>query len=79
MTMRFLSVYRNNRKGVPPSPKMMAKMGALMAELQTAGVLLSAEGCQPSVTRVSWPYFGPFPSSSQNHVWPYRILTLWTF
>ena len=50
--MRFLSIYRNTREGVPPSPEDMAKIGALIAECQAAGVLLSAEGCLPSAKGV---------------------------
>jgi hypothetical protein len=48
MIVRFLSIYRNTREGVPPSQEDMAKMGTLIAECQAGGVLLSAEGCLPS-------------------------------
>jgi|SRR6516164_8725665 hypothetical protein len=47
--MRFLSFYKCVEKNEPPTPENVAKMGALIAESQKAGVLLSTEGCKPSV------------------------------
>ena len=47
--MRFLCVYKpSKREGSPPTQHEMAEMGKLIEEWAKAGVLLSAEGCQPS-------------------------------
>jgi len=34
--------------GAPPSPELMAEMGAFMNEVAQAGVLVTAGGCPPS-------------------------------
>jgi hypothetical protein len=47
--MRYLCIYKPNKpEGTPPTELEMAGMGALIAEMMKAGVLLSAEGCQSS-------------------------------
>ena len=53
--MRFLTIYtsdekntKRNEAGIPPSQEEIAAMGKLIEEMAKAGVLLSAEGCQPS-------------------------------
>lgn len=46
--MKFLSVYKAEERGVPPSPEEMTKMGRLIEEGMKAGWLLSTEGCLPS-------------------------------
>lgn len=49
--MRFLMMIKANadyEAGKPPSPELMAGMGRLMGEMAQAGVLLAAEGLQPS-------------------------------
>jgi len=46
--MRFLSVFthENDKMPAPPSPEMMAKMGALIEEGMKEGWLLATEGIQ---------------------------------
>jgi len=46
--MRFLSMYKNVERGVPPTEQEMAAMGALIEEGFKAGWLLGTEGCLPS-------------------------------
>jgi len=46
--MRFLSVYKNVEKSVPPSEEEMARMGKLIEEGMKAGYLLAVEGCLPT-------------------------------
>jgi hypothetical protein len=49
--MRFLMMIKANadyEAGKPPSPELMAGMGRLMGEMAQAGILLAAEGLQPS-------------------------------
>lgn len=50
--MRFLSVYKpgkpESKQFVPPTREEMEAMGKLIAEMQQAGVLVTAEGCFPS-------------------------------
>jgi len=47
--MRFLMLYRPDApEGTPPTPEDFAAMGAFIDEISKAGVLLAAEGCQPS-------------------------------
>jgi hypothetical protein len=48
--MRFLSVYKNVEKGVPPTQEEMVRMGKLIEEGIKAGTLLATEGCMPSAT-----------------------------
>lgn len=38
--------------GVPPTPELMARMGAFLDEMTNAGVFLAAEGLQPSSVSV---------------------------
>jgi len=47
--MRYLCVYRPAApEGQPPAQDEMVRMGKLIEEMTTAGVLLATEGCQPS-------------------------------
>lgn len=46
--MRYLTIYRSEETGKPPSAELVAKMGALIEEMYQAGVLISTEGCLPS-------------------------------
>ncbi|HYP89173.1 MAG TPA: YciI family protein [Polyangiaceae bacterium] len=49
--MRFLCIYKpgTTESNTPPTPEEQAKMGKLIGDMAKAGVLLSAEGCLPSV------------------------------
>lgn len=47
--MRFLSIYKTAETGTPPTPEMMAAMGALIEEMMKAGTLIATEGCLPSL------------------------------
>jgi hypothetical protein len=44
----FVKADKNSEAGVMPSEKLLAEMGAFNEELVKAGVLLAAEGLQPS-------------------------------
>ena len=47
--MRFMCLYKPAQpEGIPPTQQEMAEMGQLIEEMTKAGVLLAAEGCQPS-------------------------------
>jgi hypothetical protein len=46
--MRYLCVYKAAERNTPPSEEEMAAMGALIGEMNKAGVLLGTEGCAPS-------------------------------
>jgi hypothetical protein len=49
--MRFMAIVKANKDseaGVPPTKELMAAMGKFNEELAKAGVLLAAEGLQPS-------------------------------
>ncbi len=49
--VRFMVLVKANKDseaGVPPDPKLMAEMGKFNDELAKAGVLLAAEGLQPT-------------------------------
>lgn len=50
--MRYMSLWRprEEAKG-PPSPEMIAKMGALIEELSKANLLIATDGLLPSATR----------------------------
>src|SRR6267378_1313479 len=51
MTMRFMVIVKANKEseaGVLPDEKLLADMGKFNEELVKAGVLLAAEGLQPS-------------------------------
>lgn len=50
--MRFLSIYKNAERGVPPTPEEMERMGKLVEEGMKAGWLLATEGCMPSALGV---------------------------
>lgn len=48
---RYMMMFKADAKseaGLPPTPQVMAEMGALMGEMAQAGVLLSGEGLRPS-------------------------------
>ena len=42
--MRYISIYSHEAPSAPPSPEMMAKMGALVEEGMKAGWLITTEG-----------------------------------
>jgi hypothetical protein len=46
--MRFLSIYKTEETGTPPSPEYMATMQQLVEDGMRAGWLLATEGCLPS-------------------------------
>jgi hypothetical protein len=49
--MRFMAIVKANKDseaGVPPSKELLAAMGKFNEEMVKAGVLLAAEGLQPS-------------------------------
>ncbi len=46
--MRFLTIYKTVEREAPPTPEEMAAMGQYIETSSKAGVLLAAEGCQPS-------------------------------
>ncbi len=49
--MRILGLLKadqHSEAGDPPSPELMAKMGAFIEEVVTAGVLVSSDGLHPS-------------------------------
>lgn len=49
--MRFLMMVKateDSEAGAPPAPEQMNAMGQLMEEMAQAGILLSADGLQPS-------------------------------
>ena len=46
--MRFLSIYKSVETNEPPSPEMMARMGALIERSMASGELVATEGCFPS-------------------------------
>jgi hypothetical protein len=48
--MRFLSIYKTEERGVPPTLEEMATMGKLVEDGMKAGFLLAVEGCMPSAT-----------------------------
>lgn len=46
--MRCLGIYRPAApEGTPPAQEDIAKMGNLIEEMTTVGVLISTEGCLP--------------------------------
>jgi hypothetical protein len=76
MTMRFMVMVKANKDteaGVMPSEKLLTEMGKFNEELVKAGVLLAAEGLQPSSkgARVKFSgtkrtvVDGPFPESKE--------------
>src|ERR1700692_1477767 len=53
MTMRFMMIYKpadttDMEAGVPPTQDEIAKMGKFIEEMAKSGVLLAADGLQPS-------------------------------
>jgi hypothetical protein len=51
--MRFMMIYKptdtkSMEAGVPPTPEEIARMGAFIGEIASAGVLLAADGLLPS-------------------------------
>jgi hypothetical protein len=49
--MRYMMMVKataDYEAGMPPSPKLMEGMGKLVGEMMQAGILLAAEGLQPS-------------------------------
>jgi hypothetical protein len=46
--MKFLSIYKTEERGVPPSQEEIAAMGKLIEEGMQAGWLVATEGCLPS-------------------------------
>ncbi len=46
--MKFLSIFRNVERGVPPTAEEMAEMGKLIDKHMRSGALLATEGCLPS-------------------------------
>lgn len=50
--MRYMSLWRPRvESDAPPTPEMMAKMGALIEEFMKAGLLIATDGLLPSRTR----------------------------
>jgi hypothetical protein len=59
--MRFMVMHKQDKDseaGVPPSQELMAGMGTFTAEGVKAGVLLSAEGLEPSSKGVRLKFSG---------------------
>jgi hypothetical protein len=46
--MRYVCFYKAEERNDPPSQEEMAAMGALIQEMNQAGVLLATGGCGPS-------------------------------
>ena len=49
--MRFIGVLKadkDSEAGVPPSPELLARMGAFIQEVMQAGVLTATDGLHPS-------------------------------
>ena len=71
--MRYLCVYKAEERNTAPSQEEMTAMGALIAEMNKAGVLLGTEGCAPSSkgfrARIDGGKFtvtdGPFPETKE--------------
>ncbi len=59
--MQFILMHKadkNSEADVPPSPELIVNMGKLMGEMAKAGVLLAAEGLQPSSKGVRLKFSG---------------------
>ena len=59
--MRIMMMHKTNPRneaGVPPSPELMARMGALLGEIAQAGVLLAGEGLRQSALGVRLHFSG---------------------
>jgi hypothetical protein len=71
--MRYLCVYKAEERNTPPSQEEFVAMGALIEEMNRAGVLLATNGCAPSAkgfrVRVDSGKFtvtdGPFPETKE--------------
>jgi hypothetical protein len=72
--MRFMTIYKPGKETTaPPTEKEMADMGKLIEEMAKAGVLLAADGLQPSSqgarVRIDGEKFtvtdGPFTESKE--------------
>lgn len=46
--MRFMSIYKAEETNAPPTQEEMTKMGALVEEMTTKGILIATGGCLPS-------------------------------
>ena len=62
--MRFMMIYKPAdtkamEAGVPPTQDEMAKMGAFIGEMAASGVLLAADGLQPSSKGARVRFSGP--------------------
>ena len=70
--MRFMVMHYSdeaNEADAPPSPELLAEMGAYMEEPAKAGVLLAAEGVQPSSHGARVRFTG---TARHGHRWPVR-------
>jgi len=86
-SMRFALLYRSGRpeSNEPPSPREMEAVGNLMQEMSQAGVLLGAEGFEPSATgariRIDSGKFavnnGPF-ADTNDHLDGYALVKVKT-
>jgi hypothetical protein len=56
--MMLLQADKDSEAGVPPNAEVMAGVGKLVEDMATAGVLLAAEGLQPSSKGVRVTYSG---------------------
>jgi len=50
--MRFISLYKHEKRDVPPSPELIANMGKLIEEGMKEGWLLATEGILPGAKTV---------------------------
>src|SRR5437764_10641645 len=67
--MRVMVVVKANKDseaGVPPSTELLTEMGKFNEELAKAGILLAAEGLQPSSKGVRVNFSGSKPSISDG-------------
>ena len=59
--MRYIWMHKTDEEteaGFTPSPELIARMGTLMGEMANSGVLLAAEGLQPSSMSVRLKFSG---------------------
>jgi len=67
--MRFMILRKADKQteaGVMPSAALLAAMGAYMAEMNKAGVLLSGEGLQPTAKGARVQFMGGKPTVSDG-------------
>ena len=57
--MVFVKANKDSEAGIPPDEKLLAEMGRYNEELAKAGVLLAAEGLQPSSKGARVRFSGP--------------------